>query len=1016
GGHSLLAVRLVTRLSERLGRPVTVTDLFDRPTPELLATTTTDGRSPRKSVGSVPRPGTLPLSSAQQRMWFANQVDPRGYVVPLCLRLSGVLDRTALAQAWDDVIGRHEILRTRYPHRDGVPHQEILPSTPGLAPLQIRTVPAPEIPDRIAECVGSPFDLTVELPVKAWLFSVAGHDENENENENANENENEYDAGSGTSEHVLLLSVHHIATDELSSGPLMNDLSRAYTARCEGRQAPWEPLPVQYADYAVWQAALLDPSDTAEEMAQGLAYWKRTLEGMPERIPLPVDRPYPARPRQEAGGVDFVVPEQVHQALAGLASRSRATLFMVMQAALAAVLGRHGVGDDIPIATPVAGRYDASLDDLVGCFINTICLRTPTRAAMTFTEAVEAAREVTLGALTHQEVPFEQVIREINPDRSGDRTGFVQVFLSVLHSLPDAVRLPGLSVVEEGTSHALVPGDLSLHLLASGDLAGEPGEIRGHLAYRLDLFDEGSVRGLADRFVRFLECVAADPGMRVGDAELLLEGEREWLAGVAGVEGSSGVGSAGVVPELFEAQVARSSSGVAVVAGGVSLSFGAVNAAANRLARWLVGRGVGPDARVVLGVSRSVELVVAVLGVLKAGGAYVPVGEDLPAARVRAVLEDAAPVVVLGDGRASVSWPEGTHWVDLADVLRQTAVGNVGEEDLTDADRLAPLLPEHAAYLLFTSGSTGRPKGVTVPHRAIHNLFHAHQEAFQEFRAERTRVLLTAPLTFDIHWEAFLWMFEGNEVYVVDDETRLDVPALARYITDHDIGFVSTTPSLVRQLTDVGLFDGGSSHPVVLQLGGEAVDEGLWEELTQLDGVAAFNFYGPTESAVWSTYTRLVKGDTVSIGRSPANVWLYVVDVWGGLVPPGVRGELCVGGAGVARGYAGRPGLTAERFVPDPFGGDPGARMYRTGDLVRWREDGLLEFFGRIDGQVKVRGYRIELADVEAAVLRQEGVGRAAVSVFEHAGDRRLVAYVEPAAEHTVDVERVRQGVAGELP
>ncbi|WP_229701463.1 condensation domain-containing protein, partial [Streptomyces camponoticapitis] len=468
------------------------TDLFDRPTPELLATTMTngDGESPRKGVGSVPRPEVLPLSSAQQRMWFANQVDPRGYVVPVCLRLSGVLDRAALAQAWDDVIDRHEILRTRYPHLDGVPHQEILPPAPGLAPLQARKVPAPAVAGRIAECVGFPFDLTAELPVKAWLFTVDGLDENEN------------DVGSGTGEHVLLLSVHHIATDELSSGPLMDDLSLAYTARCEGRQVPWKPLPVQYADYAVWQAALLDPSDTAEEMAQGLAYWKRTLEGMPERLPLPVDRPYPARPRQEAGGVDFVVPAEVHQALVGLASRSRATLFMVMQAALAAVLGRHGVGDDIPIATPVAGRYDESLDDLVGCFINTICLRTPTRAAMTFTKAVEAAREVTLGALAHQDVPFEQVIREINPDRSGDGTGFVQVLLSVLHSLPDDARLPGLSVVEEGALQELVPGDLSLHLLASGDSAGEPGEIRGHLAYRLDLFDEVSVRGLVDRFVR----------------------------------------------------------------------------------------------------------------------------------------------------------------------------------------------------------------------------------------------------------------------------------------------------------------------------------------------------------------------------------------------------------------------------------------------------------------------------------------------------------------------------------
>ncbi|MEV6166590.1 AMP-binding protein, partial [Streptomyces sp. NPDC052052] len=556
----------------------------------------------------------------------------------------------------------------------------------------------------------------------------------------------------------------------------------------------------------------------------------------------------------------------------------------------------------------MTGRTRPETAPLMGYFVNVVALRGRWELGTRFTDLLEQVRATVLEGMAHQDVPFSSVVERIRPTRDTSRNPVYQAMFSYFaESATEPLAKSGFAGLdakrmEPGAVH--VPADLDLTLID-----GEGG-LQGGLAYRLDLFDEVSVRGLADRFVRFLECVAADPGMRVGDAELMSEGEREWLAGVAGVAGSGGGVSAGVVPELFEAQVARSSSGVAVVAGGVSLSFGAVNAAANRLARWLVGRGVGPDARVVLGVSRSVELVVAVLGVLKAGGAYVPVGEDLPAARVRAVLEDAAPVVVLGDGRASVSWPEETHWVDLADVLRQTAVGNVGEEDLTDADRLAPLLPEHAAYLLFTSGSTGRPKGVTVPHRAIHNLFHAHREAFQEFRPEPTRALLTAPLSFDTHWEAVLWMFEGHELHIVDNTTRLDMQALARYVADHDIAFMDVTPSVVRELAGVGMFREGHPRPAVLSVGGEAMDQVLWEELSQLDGVAAFNFYGPTECAVDSTFARVRPDRPTGIGGPLANVRAYVVDEWGGLVPPGVRGELCVGGAGVARGYAGRPGLT----------------------------------------------------------------------------------------------------------
>ncbi|MFD3488930.1 condensation domain-containing protein, partial [Streptomyces sp. NPDC058665] len=496
------AVRLVTQVGEKLHRPVTVADLFNLPTPALLATAITGPESTRGGIFTTPRPEVLPLSSSQQRMWFSNQVDRRGYTVPVRLRLTGVLHRRALEEALDDVIARHEILRTFYPHTGGLPRQEILPAAAGLVELEHRTVPAAELDESVAVRAGSAFDLTTELPLKASLFTAGDAGA-----------ESGVDGAEGAGEHVLLLLLHHIATDELSSGPLMNDLSLAYTARCEGRQVSWEPLPVQYADYAVWQAALLDPEKLDEEMARGLAYWKQTLTGMPEKIALPVDSPYPATPSPQAGAVDFLIPAETHRALAALATRNSATLFMVMQAALAGVLSRHGAGDDIPIATPVAGRYDEALDDLIGCFINTICLRTPTHAGMTFTEALRAAREVMLGALAHQDVPFEWVVKELRPNRSHSQTASFQVLLSLLHSLPDDVQLPGLAVAEEGGMQELTPGDLSLHLIATGGQQGDPGDIRGHLSFRLDLFDEVSVRGLVDRFVRFLECVAVDPGV-----------------------------------------------------------------------------------------------------------------------------------------------------------------------------------------------------------------------------------------------------------------------------------------------------------------------------------------------------------------------------------------------------------------------------------------------------------------------------------------------------------------------
>ncbi|WP_411107792.1 condensation domain-containing protein, partial [Streptomyces sp. cmx-4-9] len=630
GGHSLLATRLVSRVRSALGVELEIRELFEHPTPSGLATRLATAGAPRGALVAQERPEVVPLSFGQRSQWVLNRFEEgaAAYNVPFAVRLTGAVDRAALQAALTDLVERHEILRTVYPEQDGTPRQ-LVQDAREVALAGRRTTEAELAGDLAAEAARG-FDLQNDLPFRAALFEPAGSDET-----------------------VLSLVFHHIAADGWSLAPLLRDLSVAYGARVRGGVPGWSPLPVQYADFALWQREVLgSEEDPASAVARQLAFWEEALAGLPQELSLPVDRPRPVALSGAGGAVGFRLDPELHRGLVSLARECRSSLFMVVQAGLAALLSRLGAGEDIVVGTPVAGRTDEALDDLVGFFVNTLVLRTDVSGDPSFRELVARVRETDLAAYAHQDVPFERLVEVLNPERSLARHPLFQVMLILQNNAEECLVLDGLDVRTEGVRTRTAKFDLSFEL-TEHTADGDPQGISGVLEYSEDLFDRATADSLTERFVRFLEAVVADTDLPVGGVDLLGGVERELLLVDWNGGGSGGVRSGGVsggsvtLSGLFEEQVGRAPDRVAVVCGGVSVSYEELNARANRLARVLVGRGVGPECFVGLVLPRSVDLVVAVLAVLKAGGAYVPVDPDYPADRVAYVLGDAGPSLVL---------------------------------------------------------------------------------------------------------------------------------------------------------------------------------------------------------------------------------------------------------------------------------------------------------------------------------------------------------------------------------
>ncbi|MFE2032055.1 amino acid adenylation domain-containing protein [Streptomyces scopuliridis] len=1010
GGHSLLATRLVNRIRSAFGVDLQVRALFETPTVAGLAASLGVFGSGRRAPAPAERPERVPLSFAQRRLWFLNRfdADSAAYNVPLALRLTGELNRDALRAALGDVVARHESLRTVFPEiagpdADGSAHQRIVDAEAARPELPVTEIEEGALEERLTAEAAKGFDLARELPLRARLFAL------------------------GRDEHCLLLVMHHIASDGASAAPLARDLAAAYEARCAGSAPRWTPLRVQYADYSLWQREVLgDESDPDSPISRQLDYWRGELAGLPDQLELPTDRPRPPVAGTAGGTVPVVIGPELHRRLAGLARENRASAFMVVQSALAALLTRLGAGTDIPLGSPIAGRTDEALDELVGFFVNTLVLRTDTSGNPTFRELLGRVRERDLAAYAHQDMPFERLVEVLNPTRSLSRHPLFQIALAFQNPTEVGQEVTGLTVAAQPLAIGGSKFDLSVSLSDRRAADGTCQGIEGQIVYRADLFDQDTVATLVARLVRLLDAAVTDPDRPIGAIGLLDAAERERTV-VTWNDTATEVPKV-TLPELFQAQAARTPDAPALVFRGEEISYAELNARANRLARYLVRRGVGPERFVAVALPRSAHLVVALLAVLKAGGAYVPVDPEYPAERIAFMLADTDPALLLTDAATAGELPDidaprillddsGTdeELKGFAGTDEETA--GLADTDLTDADRLTPLRLANPAYIIYTSGSTGRPKGVVVQHTSLTDYL---VFAGGDYEGIRGTALLHSPISFDLSVTAtYVPLTVGGTVHVVSDLQDPE-PGTAAALQQRPCTFLKATPS---HLPVLGALPTEFSPTTELLLGGELLLGELVDEWRRNHpGTTVLNMYGPTETTVNCSEYRIEPGQEIPPGPLPiggpmANTQFYVLDAHLELVPQGAPGELYVAGNCLARGYLGRPDMTAARFVPNPFGA-PGSRMYRTGDVVRWNADGTLFFLRRVDDQVKLRGFRIELGEVEAVIDRHPAVARAAVIVREdRPGDQRLVAYVVPEPGGVLPPgAELRQHVAAGLP
>ncbi|GAA4671904.1 amino acid adenylation domain-containing protein [Streptomyces youssoufiensis] len=970
GGHSLLAARLAVG-ARALGLDVSVRAVFEAPTVRALAALVAADRPAAPELTARPRPERPPLSPAQRRLWFLHRLAAPGaaYHLPFVLTLTGDAAPDALRAAVGDLMGRHEVLRTVFAEtEEGQPYQRV--ATDWQPPFEIRTVPADAVEDTLDALARRPFDLMTEFPLRVSVLRSEGT-------------------------WTVLLLLHHIAADEWSVEPLLTDLSAAYAARRAGRAPDHAPLPVQYADYAAWQLELLDGPTWDEQ----LAYWRAALDGAPRVLELPTDRPRPAVPSGRGGFVPFAVPEPTATALRALARERGVTPFMVAQAAVAALLHALGAGDDIPLGVPTAGRDDRHTERLVGFFVNTLVLRADLSGNPTFADLLARVRRGTLDAFDHAQVPFERVVEELNPDRSPAANPLFQVMLTYQSRDEPPFAAEGAEV-----DFALRETDTAKFDLIVGftDHAGT-GALTGALNYDADLFDRSTAADIAARLGRLLAAAVARPHTPVTRLAVTTAAERhtqltEW----------NPAGEHDGEPDLvdrFAAVVRADPDAPAVSHAGHTLSYRELDAASRRLAARLTDRGVGPEDRVALLLPRSPLAVVAIVGVLRAGAAYVPIDLRYPTDRIAYTLADAAPAAVLttaehADDQALRGHPVLTLTEDGDPLAPEAAAPEAAAP--ARAGGPAPAHPEHAAYLIYTSGSTGRPKGVVVSRRNITRLFDATRERFAFGPADVWTMFHSYAFDFSV-WELWGALLHGGRLVIVPHDTARSAPDVLRLLADERVTVLSQTPSAFYQLTDAL---GDAALPASVRwvvFGGEALDPRRVAPWTgRPGGPRLLNMYGITETTVHVTEHELTgrqeaaPGSEVAspIGRAIDDLRLYVLDDGLRLVPPGVRGELYVAGGGLARGYLRRPGLTASRFVANPFG-PPGSRLYRSGDLVRWSRDGVLRYLGRADDQVSVRGFRVESGEIEAVLLAVPGVRAAAVVLrTDLPTGEGLVAYV----------------------
>ncbi len=981
GGDSLSAMRLIAAVNTGLDADLSVRAVFEAPTVAQLAPRI--GREGAlEPLMPVERPAVVPLSFAQSRLWFIDQLQGPSpvYNVVVPLRLSGTLDADALGAALADVVGRHESLRTLFAAPDGMPQQLVVPAERadfGWDVIDATGWPAGRLAEAIEDAVLHRFDLATEIPLRARLFRVADD------------------------ELVLVAVLHEIAADGWSMTRLVRDLGVAYASRCAGRAPGWAPLPVQYVDYTLWQRAQFgDLDDSESRIAAQLAYWEQALAGLPERLQLPTDRPYPPVADQRGARVAVEWPAQLQQQVARVSREHNATGFMVTQAALAVLLAKISASSDVAVGFAIAGRRDPALDELVGFFVNTLVLRVDLAGDPTVAELLAQVRRRSLAAYEHQDMPFEVLVERLNPTRSLTHHPLVQVALG-WNNFPGQVNVPatGLSLGDLQVTPLLADTqtakmDLVFFLKECWTEAGEPAGIYGHVEFRTDVFDADSIQALIERLERVVVAMTTDPTRRLSSVDLLDEGEHARLDEI----GNRAVLTQPVItpvsiPVLFAERVARTPDAVAISCGGRSMTYREVEEAANRLAHLLAAQGAGPGECVALLFSRSAEAIVAILAVLKTGAAYLPIDSGLPAERIGFMVDDAAPI-------AAITTTGLAGRLDGFDVV----VIDVNDPavDAQPSTGLPAPAPDDIAYLIYTSGTTGVPKGVAITHRNVTQLLGSLDAGLPGAGVWA----LCHSLAFDVSvWEIFGALLRGGRLVVVPESVTGSPQDFHDVLVAEQVDVLTQTPSAVAALPAEGL------ESVALAVVGEACPAEVVDRWAP--GRVMVNAYGPTETTMCVAISApLTPGSGVPpIGSPVSGAALFVLDGWLRPVPAGVVGELYVAGAGVGCGYVRRAALTGSRFVACPFGG-PGARMYRTGDLVCWI-DGQLRYLRRADEQVKIRGYRIELGEVQAALTGVDGVEQAVVIAREdRPGDKRLVGYVTG----TADPAEIRAGLAERLP
>ncbi|HYP26944.1 MAG TPA: amino acid adenylation domain-containing protein [Blastocatellia bacterium] len=941
----------------------------------------------RAQIKPAPRGGesqSFPLSFAQQRLWYLDKIQPGNpsYNLPFSRRIEGPLDVAALERSFDEINRRHEGLRTHFLlAEEGDPVQVVSPPRPfSLAVEDLSGLAADseeaEIQTILNEEARRPFDLAGGPLLRARLLRLSGQ------------------------EHVLMLTMHHIISDGWSMGVLFRELGLLYEAFVSGKPSPLPELPIQYADFAVWQREWLK----GDVLKEQLDYWKAQLEGMPSALELPTDRPRPPVQSFDGAQERFTLSKQLSDGLKTLSKAEGSTLFMTLLAGFQVLLSRYTGQEDIVVGSPIAGRNRSELEGLIGFFVNTLVLRTRVSGDPSFVELLRSVKEVTLGAFAHGELPFEKLVEELDVKRDRSRHALFQV-LFVLQNAPQSDwDMPGLSLKPLPIDSVASKFDLTLDMHESAE------GLRGSIEYNRDLFDPDTIRRLIGHFERLLAGVVANPNQRVSLLPLLSESElqslAEWNDTRVSYQGER------YIHELFEEQVRLNPDAIAVTYEGESLTYKELNRRANQLAHYLRGKGVGPEVRVSICMDRSLDLIVGLLGILKAGGAYVPLDTAYPKDRLNFMLADSGSALLLTHERQLANLPEEKPSTVLIDA-EQDLISRASEEN---PERV--VMADNPAYVIYTSGSTGQPKGAMNTHRGISNRLLWMQDAYGLTGSDN--VLQKTPFSFDVSvWEFFWPLLNGARLTIARPGGHQDGAYLVDVISKENITTIHFVPSMLHAFLEQDNLQACASLKRVI-CSGEALSLDLQRRFQSRLTAELHNLYGPTEAAVDVTHWACKSesdGRDVPIGKPIANTQIYILDSNLQPTPIGVAGQIHIGGDNLGREYVGRPDLTAEKFMPHPLSRAGGERLYRTGDLGRYRPDGNIEFIGRMDNQIKLRGYRIELGEIEAMLNMHAQVRECAVTAeTDKPGNGRLVAYLVASGEVSPKVEEFRAFLRQKLP